>query len=368
MEVYDVGSLPLAGDFRRFQEGAAARLRPSPTGREPAEYFERRVVEGFLDKVRAGVDIPNYPQLRDMNEMFLELMEGVERVKGGYMETGILSVPAGRAQIPEVAVLEDHAGEIREEAGGPFGVKVCVTGPYTLASLFVYRDGGTFRRLGEALSRIVEASIFDGRDGGVRLVALDEPTFGLRDDPMLDHGSPGREGLREAWESILRRAAARGVRTCMHLHSTVDGLFWDVESLDVVESHVDDPLYRSEATRRALESTDKFLRASVAVSDFDRLIRQRVAARLPKGTEAAVTERVVETWKKVTRGETDPAGFLEDVETMRARLDRAIDLFGAERIPYAGPECGLKSFPTYECAMECLRRVANAVKVTARGD
>jgi len=39
-----------------------------------------------------------------------------------------------------------------------------------------------------------------------------------------------------------------------------------------------------------------------------------------------------------------------------------IKMFGVERILYAGPKCGLKSFPTYQCALECLKNVSEATK------
>jgi len=362
IESYDVGSLPFVGDLRKFLEGAAAYLEPSPRSHDQARYFERRVVEAFLDKVKVGLDIPNYPQFRDMNKMFLESTDGVEKVKDGYMEAGTLSIPTERAQIPEVAAIKGVAKEIHEKTGRPFRIKVCVTGPYTLASLFVYRDSGTFGRLGEVVSRIVEENLFDGKHGAVGLIAVDEPAFGLVDDPLLDYGAEGRESLRKAWELVFQRAAARGFWTCLHLHSTVDELFWEVESLNVVESHVEDPLYQSERTKRSLESRDKFLKASIGVSDFDRLIRGQVTATLPRKTGATVNERVAETWKSIARGETDPTNFLESVQVMRERLAETVNRFGAERVPYAGPECGLKSFPSYECALECLRRAAKAAK------
>jgi len=47
---------------------------------------------------------------------------------------------------------------------------------------------------------------------------------------------------------------------------------------------------------------------------------------------------------------------------LRSRLREVVDRFGPERVPYAGPECGLRSFPTYDCAMECLRRASAALK------
>ena len=46
---------------------------------------------------------------------------------------------------------------------------------------------------------------------------------------------------------------------------------------------------------------------------------------------------------------------------MKTRLSRTIERFGLERVLYAGPECGLKTFPRYENAIENLRRVSEAV-------
>lgn len=364
IESYDVGSMPFVGDFKKFLEGSNAYSSPSISqSLDSAKYFEGKVVKGFLDKIMAGLGVPNYPQFRDMNEMFLEFMNGLEKITGGYIETGILSIKKEKTQIPEVTAIKNSSGKIYEKTGQPFKVKICVTGPYTLSCLFAYRDSGTFSRLGEVISQIVENNIFHGKLGSVNLVALDEPTFGLMDDPLLDYGAEGRENLRKAWETIFHKAASKGVRTCLHLHNTVNELFWEIKSLNIVESHVEDSLYRSEKTKKLLESTDKFLKASIGISDFDKLVRKNIMAILPPKTgESIINERVAEAWKNIATGKLDPTVFLENVELMRERLTGIINRFGAERVLYTGPECGLKSFPTYECALECLRRAANAVK------
>ena len=58
----------------------------------------------------------------------------------------------------------------------------------------------------------------------------------------------------------------------------------------------------------------------------------------------------------------DSEQFLETVDTMKGRLVKIVERFGAERVLYAGPECGLKGYPTIEIAFECLRRAASVVK------
>ena len=356
----DSGSLPLIDDERRFLEGAtSSRLSAS----ESVRYFERKVTKALLDKFEAGIDVPNYPQFRDMNRMFLEIIDGVKKTKAGYMETDSLSLEAGKGRIPEVSTIEKASPEIYEKIGESFKLRVCFTGPYTLSSLFSFRDSALFTRLGDMISQIVENNLFSGKYGGVVLVAVDEPTFGLLDDPLIDHGSDGRENLRKAWHSIFQRAGSKGVQTCLHLHNTADRLFWEVESLDIIESHVNDPLYYTKRTKELLESTDKLLKASVCITDFDRLIRNRIVADSEqKLNESSVNQSVAKAWKDLTHKKLDSKGFLEDEKTMQKRLIKIVETFGVERVPYAGPECGLRSFPCYESALECLRRVSKIVK------
>jgi len=357
----DVGSLPFLGDTKKFLEGAT-RFRLYPAD-DAVKYFEKKVIEGFLDKVGAGIDVPNYPQFRDMNEMFLAMMDGVERVKGGYLETKIPSVKANRGHIPEVMVIEKNSQMIYKKKGEPFEVKVCVTGPYTLSSLFIHRDNEIFSRLGNSISQIVENNIFSENHGNVGLVAVDEPVFGLLDDPLIDFGSEGRENLRKTWESIFHKVKSKNVKALLHLHNTADELFWEVKSLSVIDSHTDDPIYQMKKTKEQLEATDKFLKASICTVEFDTLIRRKIVeTSRQKMTEPTINEKIAEAWTSINSQKIDPKIFLEDVDLMKKRLVEIVGRFGVERVPYAGPECGPKGFPTYECALECLKRVSSAVK------
>ena len=357
---YDVGSLPFPGDYGRLLEGARRYLHQP---KDPiAKYFEDWVVKALIDKARAGIDIPNFPQFRDMNEMFLEMMEGVERVNGGYVEVAPPTLK-GVGVIPEVQAILNSGSLIHERLGTPIQLKVCITGPYTLASLFAYRDSQIFIRLGRVLSRIVEKNVTANKHCRVGMISLDEPVFGTFDDPLIDFGSEGRESLLKAWERIFQAARSRGAETCLHLHSTVNQLFWEVKPLQVIESHVEDPIYQAGETKRLLEERDKFLKASICLTNFDEIIQKFILSHGVSVEKLSMGERVAEIWKAIRRGSMDPNTLLEDVESMHKRLVGLINRFGPERIPYAGPECGLRSFPTYECALECLSRVSRAVRL-----
>lgn len=365
VESCDVGSLPLAGDVNKFLEGA--NCFGSLTEGLRAQYFERKIVEGFLHKMQAGILVPNYPQFRDMSDMFLSMIDGVERVKGGYMETGTLSLHSGKGILPEVEAIRKHSQDFYEKLGSSFKTRISITGPYTLASQFLYKDKRIFSRLGDVLAQIVESNVFGNKYGSVSLVALDEPVFGLVDDPLMDRGSDARENLHKAWELIFEKASSKNAQTCLHIHSTRDELFWEIKPLQTIESHVNDSIYEAKRTKQLLESTDKSLNASITVTDFDQLIRNyMVATSQQKMSETVINEKIGDTWKNIKEEKVNPLIFLESKESMQKRLIKLMEDFGANRISYSVPECGLRGFPTYECALECLRRVANATRaVTA---
>jgi len=359
VEPCDAGSLPFVGDIQKLLKGASSYGR---VVNDSTEFFEKKVVDGFLDKVAAGIDIPNYPQYRDMIQMFFDMIEGVGKINGGYIEAASLTLKEDGA-IPEALAIQNRSREIYERLGEPFQLRMCITGPYTMSSLFAYRDKGTFIRLGNVLAQIIEANIFNNKQGSIRLISVDEPVFGFVDDPLLDRGSEGRENLLKAWETLTQKIRVKGAEPCLHLHNSSDELFWEAKTLKILESHVNDPLYQAKRTKERLESTDKFLKASIAVTDFDQLIRNNlIIMSKQKISETSINEKIAETWKILKKEQIDPTIFVENIELMKERLVKIIQHFGENRVPYAGPECGLRSFPTYESALECLRRVAKTVK------
>jgi methionine synthase II (cobalamin-independent) len=357
IESCDVGSIPFVGDLNKFLKGAA---RYGSVTDESTLFFEGKVVSGFIDKAKAGITVPNYPQYRDMTQMFIDMINGLTKVNGGYAETDTLTLKTGLGQIPEIQAIKNQARKIHEELGQPFKLRTCITGPYTLSSLLAYKDKHAFTRLGTILAEIAETNIFNNKRGTVKLVSVDEPLFGFVDDPLLDHGSEGRENLLQAWQTIMHKTQTKGAQTILHLHNTTDELFWQTKSLNIIESHVQDPFYQAEHTKKQLEATDKCLKASIAVTDYEQLIRNHITATLDKPDDVAINEKVAETWKNLKTKKLDPTTFLDTVEVMKRRLTQITQRFGENRIPYAGTECGEWSFPTYQSAIEYLRRVAEA--------
>ncbi len=357
---YDVGSLPLRVEESVIWEGArkSGSLLSLVSGSDAADVFEREVVEGFVDKVNAGIDVPNFPQFRDMNEMYFELIRGIEKGPDGYTA---LESPSAKpnAPVPEIDAIRKNASRIRDLTGlDRVRLKVCVTGPYTLASFFPAKNARLFEDLGVALADIVSKSLFDNRNGEVALICIDEPVLGFLNDPLLDYGSEGRETLIRSWDRICRAAVSKGAETSMHLHDISDDIFWAVENLQLAESHVGDPLYTLDSTKRRLEETGKRLKASISMTLFDDLIETRLKA---DGATGEIQQKVGDVWTEIQHEKVDPMIFIEEAGLMAKRLGAIVEEFGPENVPYAGPECGMGGWPSYEVAMEGLRRISEAV-------
>ncbi len=348
---YDVGSLPLEGNMEKLKKTSSLSM---------SDYFRERVVQGFIDKVNMGIDIPNYPQYRDMNEMFLEMMDGIIKTKDGYEMEEKPTLKPHFSKITEMEMLRLNLKEISEKIGKKVQIKMCVTGPYTLSALFTYPNSDIFILLAEVMVRIIQENVFKEKHGEVCFLSLDEPLLGMVDDVRLDFSSQGREILIKAWETIFYQAKTRSLKTSIHLHNTTHDFFWQVRFLDVIESHVDDPFYTSNQTKKTLEKTDKFTKASISITNFDVLVRQKIKNSLP--SNVSIEQRIGEIWKEIKHGKTNPEFFLEDVSLMEKRLNKVVKHFGVERVIYAGPECGLGGFPSYNCALECLRRTSQAIK------
>ena len=358
----DIGSMPIRTQSELIWRGARKVNSLIPyLGVNDNEYqlFKEQVTTAYIDKIRMGVAIPNYPQFRDMNEMFFALMEGIKKTEKGL--SAVKSIKArNRFSIPEAEVIKDEAEGIRSETGlDRVKLRICVTGPYTLASFFQSKTPALYEELGHALSEILKESMFSNKKAKTSHVCIDEPVLGFMNDPLLDYGSKGRESLRKAWDEICRTAVIHGADTSMHLHNTSESLMWEVEHLGTIASHVGDPMYDQESTLQRLKDWDKQLWAAISITQFDNLIHFYFSAQ---GFQGNIPQKIGEVWTGIRKGVIDPLIFLEGKNLMRKRLESIITFFGPERIQYGSPECGLNSFPTYRLALECLRRASETVK------
>lgn len=309
MMIDDIGSFPL----------------PKGIGRDwvnenlESKEYEEMVQRAFLMKSKY-LDCPTYPQFRDMIEMFMEPIKA-------YQEEAYL-IEKGKALIPELEFVEKMDVE---------NVRVCITGPFEL----YYREFGgiiyedILLNLAESVRRFVENAC---RFENVKCISIDEPSLGIAPDLQ-----PEDELIRKAFEYNVSADLQ------IHLH---EPLFYE----KILDTDID--VIGVECARKpenmdfidpeVLESAGKGLRIGIARSDIDGMIAEFNAANDVNawGNEELISLAIDE---------------IEPPEVIAGRLMKAMDRFG-DLITYAGPDCGLFSFPTQELALQLLGNLRKAVE------
>ena len=294
------------------------------------------VEEAMVQKVEAGVQRPTYPQFRDMIRMFMDPIEDPKRSESPYL------VRAEEARILELSALE-ALGRRMEEDGGRLEARVCVTGP---VELYISRFGATDYRdildnLARSVGRFVEMAKLS-RHFQVAVISIDEPSLGISPNVIFDD-----DEIKKALEIAARPCG--GIDCEVHLHSPLMAeACSSVPGINVigVESAAN-PDYLSLVDRRVLEDHGAFLRVGIARTDIDGMV-----ARLNDRLETNLWLDPQRLAREVSASEA--------ADLMEKRLAEACRLFG-DRVRYAGPDCGLGSWPSQRMAKDCLARCARAI-------
>ena len=315
MRFDDIGSFPLPEGITREW------IRENIGTKE----YEEMVQRAFAMKLRAGVECPNYPQFRDMNEMFLEL------IKNPSFQEDAFLIREENAVIRELECLEslDYSGSVR----------VCITGPFEL----YYREFGAtiyddvLENIAESLARFARNAVKSKLN--VDCISLDEPSLGT--NPELQ---PGAEQLSLAFEKFSVDADVQ-----LHLHSP---LFYtyilEIESIDVIGIEAaKDPKAMDFVDGEEVESSGKMLRVGIARSDIDGIIAEYNSKY---GVNAWSSHDLI--LKAIEE--------IESPEVIERRLRTTMERFG-DVLAYVGPDCGLFSFPSQEAAVRLLENVRKAV-------
>ncbi len=278
----------------------------------------------LAEKIRAGVEIPTYPQLRDMIRMFMDPIKDPDMTESPFL-------------------IRREKAEILELQAVPPGqkVRVCVTGPVELyISAFAathYTD--ILYTLAESVSRFLQWAKDEGK---MAVASLDEPSLGLNSNIIFSE-----EEIQEALEIASR--PCRGMHCEVHLHSPLYAeLCAHVSGIDIlgVESAAH-PDYLKLIEREVLEETGTYLRAGIARTDIFSL-------------SAQLNDRYkVNLWEDLPRLEREITS-LESPLIMKSRLDQAYAQFG-DRLIATGPDCGLGPWPSQELAGSILGNCAAAI-------
>ena len=157
------------------------------------QYLEM-VRDVLAQKSCAGVEVPTYPQFRDMIRMFMDEIEDPAKAKSPYL------------------IKKEHA-RIMELEAVPAGedVRVCVTGP---VELYISAFGAThypdiLKTLAKSVSRFLSLALEEGK---MSVASLDEPSLGLNSNIVFSE-----DEILDALQ--IASAPCLGMDCEVHLHS-----------------------------------------------------------------------------------------------------------------------------------------------------
>lgn len=335
----DIGSFPIPpASSKDNLRDIAGNIVDDAYSDSEEEEFINAVVEMFSAKLSSGLDVPNYPQIHEMIDGFMNPIEkyGVE---------GEPYVIAGEsAFIPEVEAVKVYAERRVEEGGDPVSLRVCVTGPLDLyvRTISTQVEADILANLGKSIGRFIENSLLDEPYIKTKVISLDEPSLGLNPNIVID-----KEDLINAWNKASEPAKSVDVQIHLHAPSEAEIAFQTkrINVIGIEAAENPDALKAIEA--KDLNSYDKYIRVGIARSNITALAadyEQKKGVNPLSKPEAA-------------RSMVDE---LESAAIIKRRVESAHKIFG-DRIKYVGPDCGLGLWPNIESAQRLLENTVKAV-------
>ena len=329
----DIGSYPLPKDTTKNWVADAVKTK------DPK--LLDIVRDAMRQKIEAGVDVPTYPQFQDMNQQFLGIINDEKSTDEPLL------VRKEKARILELDAIEEVGADYFKKNGSKLNIRVCVTGP---VELYLKEFGGTsytdvLNAFATSIDRFIGNSIDSAKQFRIAAISIDEPSIGINPQIMFSDGD-----LIEALAKATKTAFSNRIDTEIHLHSPLHyKLICRVPSIGIVgvESAAN-PSYLDLIDKKDLEDYDKFIRAGVARTDIFNMA-------------AALNEKYgINVWKEPSKLEEITTG-METPAIIEKRLEKAYAVFG-ERIKYAGPDCGLGSWPSQEMVSRLLKNTCTGIK------
>ncbi|HMB44203.1 MAG TPA: methonine synthase, partial [Candidatus Methanoperedens sp.] len=225
--------------------------------------------------------------------------------------------------------------------------RLCVTGPI---ELYINQFGSTaykdvLNAFATSIDRFISNSIENAKQFRIAVISIDEPSIGINPNIMFNDGD-----MIEALTIATKTAGSNKIDTEIHLHSPLHyKLICMVPYISIigVESAAN-PSYLDLIDKKDLEDSEKYLRVGVARTDIF-------------GMAAALNEKYnTNVWKEPAKLD-EITTQMETRDIIAKRLGKAYSIFG-RRIKYAGPDCGLGSWPSQELASNLLRNTCAGIK------
>lgn len=331
--VDDIGSFPLPkgvsrGEFSEVYPRAQRAFAEGIDLRKDSRLYEKfykPVASSLKFKIDSGLDVVNYPQHYDMHRQFLDAIM--------QHQVEPFLIDSKYAVIPELFVVQEEAKKFEK---GKLKLKVCVTGAvelYTKTSFGYYVYEEVLQNLARSVNSFLRNAILSTKYVETSVVSIDEPSFGFADLLNVEN-----EVLIKALEKSVEGIAAE-VQIHLHTLKAVE-IPLKARGIDAIGSEfAASPRNAELISKKVLEKHDKFLRAGITRTDIDSIL----AEWLEKGISPS------------------PEQLVEEERVIRARYEKLKEKF-SERIAFAGPDCGLGSWPSQETAHLLLKRTVAAVR------
>lgn len=296
--------------------------------------------DAMRQKIKAGVDVPTYPQFQEMNDQFLNII-----TKEEGSEPFIVKKEC--AKLTELEAIEPVAKEHYDATGEKLKVRICITGPMELhlkqLGSAIFSD--ILKNLAISTDRFIKNSIDGAKNFDIFTVSIDEPSIGINPDLKVEESD-----MINAIEIATESAYKKGIDVEIHLHSSI----WyktmcQAKGISVIglESAAN-PSYLDLIEKKDLEDADKFLRVGVSRTDI-----YRMAAEYDEENNSNVWKDKNEIEKMINASESP--------QMIKKRLQKAQKIFG-DKIKYAGPDCGLGSWPSQKAAFRLLQNTGDGIK------
>jgi len=312
----------IVSDIGSFPKSQSLQSKSGSTG--SAAGMKAVVSDIMAWKVKSGLDVPLYPQTRDMIGMFFEPIE----------KNREWVVPEKEANIAELKFVEQFAKERFEKTGEKLSLGVCITGPveiYAAKAGYIF-DEGLLLNLAKSVNSFCKNAIIKKKWCETTLVSLDEPSLGV--NPQLQYE---REDIIKALETSFS-----GIK-CMrqiHLHAASENeLIYRTKNIDVIGVEAaESPRNLLLYDKKDLSKYDKSIRVGISRSNVF-----AIESEAKKEISAAVVNKS------------------ESVTKIRERYRAAQKQFG-DRLLVVGPDCGLGGWKDQNAAYQLLLNTVKAVR------
>ena len=278
-----------------------AKLKTTIVDSFPLDKTQANMEKIIDDQISLGIDFPIVPQLEDMSMMFLEPLAeqncGIEIKNGITHVIGELFPPREPIVLPELIWTKNFI----KKAGFQTkidGIKVYVTGPFTLAYFIKIADMPALLMpdIVEKIAHIIKKIVYDIDKEGVAIVTIYEHILNFAIAQFAIEENFALKCLDIVFKGVSK--AIPSIHVCDEIFSITKLLLQLDNVLYLDHDFVNNPDNLKAYTKQDLERYDKMIGYGCLASVFDPLLledirRGKVSWQLAVETEKDVRSRIL---------------------------------------------------------------------------